>query len=64
MFCLSAQNVTGTLQLFRTRNLAIASADCTIYAEHSVSRLPVDSLQESKESSHLSLKLLAFFVFS
>lgn len=63
MFCLSTQNVTGTPQLFRTRNLAIASADCTIHAEHSVSRFPVDSLHESKEGSHLSLKLLAFFVF-
>lgn len=63
MFCLSTQNITGTPQLFRTRNLATASADCTIHAEYSVSRLPVDSSHESEESLHLSLKLLALFVF-
>lgn len=63
MFCLSTQNITGTPQLFRTRNLATASADCTIHAEHSVSRLPVDSLHVSEESFHLAIKLLALFVF-
>lgn len=50
-------------QLFRTRNLATVSADCTTHAEHSFSRLPVDSLRESEECSHLSFKLLAFSVF-
>lgn len=63
MFCLSTQNLTGTPCLFRTRNLVTVSADCTIHAEHLVSRLPVDSLHESEESSHFSLKLVAFFCF-
>lgn len=63
MFCLSTQNVTGARHLFTTRNLATASAESTVHAEHSVSRLPLDSLHESEESLYLSFKLLAFFVF-